>query len=68
MKKIFFIAVAAIISSLILSCEAPAIEELNSQATTQVVKRESLNVNSTDPVADDGPGDNVIVILPPKKP
>ena len=68
MKKIFFTAIIVLSSKLVLSCEAPAIEESNPIATEQTIIQNPIPTNPANMFADDGPGDNVIIILPPKKP
>lgn len=68
MKKILFTAIILLSGKLVVSCEAPAIIESNPIATEQTIIRNPIPTNPANMFADDGPGDNVIIILPPKKP
>lgn len=66
MKKLFLIAVFTSVIVSLASCEAEAITLTNNQ-------KEQLHPNvieeSNRPIiSDDGPGDDVIILIPPKKP
>ncbi len=77
MKKIFFIAVMVTSGLVMVSCEADAIDSTNTQTKHFGVQKIDQKLNQTytsplsntsNPMASDGPGDEVIIITPPKKP
>ena len=66
MKKTLLVAVITAVGLAFASCEAEALALTSDQT-------EQLNANDSDQntmpiVSDDGPGDDVIIIIPPKKP
>jgi hypothetical protein len=76
MKKIFFIAAFAV-SGLVMmvSCDADAIDSATSQAKEFAIQKEnpksmengSISIlNTSTASANEGPGDDVIIIHPPK--
>jgi hypothetical protein len=66
MKKIFLLGAFTLLSTTIFSCTADDIETENSMRAE--VEKNTIPVETT-PVsyADDGPGDQVVIIYPPKK-
>jgi hypothetical protein len=75
MKKIFFIAAFAVSGLVMVSCDADAIDSTTSQAKEFAIKKEnpksmengSISVlNTSTAIANGGPGDDVIIIHPPK--
>lgn len=78
MKKIFFIAAMVVVSGLVMvSCDADAIDSATPQAKDFGVQKEGLKFNESDtsplsntstPMATEGPGDEIIIITPPKNP
>jgi hypothetical protein len=75
MKKIFFIAAFAVSGLVMVSCDADAIDSTTSQAKEFAIKKEnpksmengSISVlNTSTASANGGPGDDVIIIHPPK--
>ena len=77
MKKIFFTATIALSGLFMLSCEADAIDSSTAQANDFGIQKKGLKVNITGSnylsgtgtiMAADGPGDDVIIITPPKNP
>lgn len=66
MKKALLIAAITAVGLAFASCEAEAFAQTSKQT-------EHLDANGSDEttmpvVSDDGPGDDVIIIIPPKKP
>ena len=53
-----------------VSCEVDAIDSTNTQTKDFGVQKidQKLNQTYTSPMASNGPGDEVIIITPPKKP
>ncbi|MFV8347687.1 hypothetical protein [Flavobacterium sp. ZB4P13] len=77
MKKIFFTAAIAVSGLVMVSCDADAIDSTTPQAKDFGVQKNDLKFNesytsplsnTSSPMASDGPGDEVIIITPPKKP
>jgi hypothetical protein len=77
MKKIFFTAAIAVTALVMVSCEADGIDSLNPQTKDSGVQKTGLNFsaagtnNLSSPsslMVSDGPGDEIIIITPPKKP
>jgi hypothetical protein len=77
MKKIFFTAAVAVSGLVMVSCEADAIDSAIPQAKNFRVQKKGLEFNERDtialfntstPMASEGPGDEIIIITPPKKP
>lgn len=78
MKKIFFTAAIVVVSGLVMvSCDADAIDSTAPQAKDFGVQRKGLKFNESytsplsntnSPMATEGPGDEIIIITPPKKP
>ena len=73
MKKIFFTAAMAVSSLVMVSCDADAIDSVSAQGTDLGVQKTGLKFNgslsnTSTPMASDGPGDEIIIITPPKKP
>lgn len=77
MKKIFFTAAMAVSGLVMVSCEADAIDNAIPQAKIFRVQKNGLEFKDRDtiplfntsiPIASDGPGDEIIIITPPKKP
>jgi hypothetical protein len=77
MKKIFFTAAIAVTALVMVSCEADAIDSSTPQAKDFGVQKIGLEFNETRPgsfsrtstlMATEGPGDDVIIITPPKNP
>ena len=77
MKKIFFTAAIAVTALVMVSCEADGIDSSSPQAKSSGVHKTGLNFNATGTsnlsnqssiMASDGPGDEIIIITPPKKP
>ena len=75
MKKIFFIAAFAVSGLVIVSCDADAIDSTTSQAKEYTIQKEnpksmgngSISIlNTSTASANGGPGDDVIIIHPPK--
>lgn len=75
MKKIFFIAAFAVSSLVMVSCEADAIDSTTSQAKEFGIPKENLKsmdhgsnsvLTTSTANAKGGPGDDVIIIHPPK--
>lgn len=75
MKKIFFTAAFAVSGLVIVSCDADAIDSTTSQAKEFAIQKEnpksmengSISVlNTSTAGANGGPGDDVIIIHPPK--
>jgi hypothetical protein len=76
MKKIFFTAAIAVSGLVMVSCDAEAIDSTTPQAKDFRVQKKELKFNESDtsslsntssPMANDGPGDEIIIITPPKK-
>ncbi|WP_432670634.1 hypothetical protein [Flavobacterium sp. SM2513] len=66
MKKTLLVAVITAVGLAFVSCEAETLAHTSDST-------EQLNANGSDQntmpiVSDDGPGDDVIIIIPPKKP
>ncbi|MFV8333152.1 hypothetical protein [Flavobacterium sp. GSP14] len=77
MKKIFFTAAIAVSGLVMVSCDADAIDSEDAQGTDLGVQKTGIKFNgsytiplsnTSTPVASDGPGDEIIIITPPKKP
>lgn len=77
MKKIFFTAAMAVSGLVMVSCDADAIDSASIQAKDLGVQKTGLKFNesytsplsnTSTPMASDGPGDEIIIITPPKKP
>lgn len=77
MKKIFFTAAIAVTALVMVSCEADAIDSSTPQAKDFGVQKIGREFNETRTgsfsgtstlMAADGPGDDVIIITPPKNP
>lgn len=77
MKKYFFTAAVAVLGLVMVSCEADAIDSAIPQAKIFRVQKKVLEFNERDtiplfntntPMASEGPGDEIIIITPPKKP
>lgn len=77
MKKIFFTTAIAVTALVMVSCEADAIDSSISQAKDFGVQKTGLKLNETGAssltspstlMASDGPGDEIIIITPPKNP
>ena len=77
MKKIFFIAAVAVSGLVMVSCDAHSIDSAAPQANDFGAQRKGLKFNESDtsplsntssPMATEGPGDEIIIITPPKKP
>ncbi|MBC7749182.1 MAG: hypothetical protein H7Z76_11525 [Methylotenera sp.] len=75
MKKIFFTAAFAVSGLVMVSCDADAIDSTTSQAKEYAIQKEnpksmengSISVlNTSTASANGGPGDDVIIIHPPK--
>lgn len=75
MKKIFFTAAFAVSGLVMVSCDADAIDSTTSQAKEFAIQKEnpksmengSISVlNTSTASANGGPGDDVIIIHPPK--
>ena len=75
MKKIFFTAAFAVSGLVMVSCDADAIDSTTSQAKELAIQKEnpksmengSISVlNTSTATANGGPGDDVIIIHPPK--
>jgi hypothetical protein len=66
MKKIFIMGAFALLSTTIYSCTADDIETENSMRTE--VEKITIPADKTpESYAEDGPGDQVVIIHPPKK-
>ncbi|MGZ9677458.1 hypothetical protein [Flavobacterium sp. GNP002] len=77
MKKIFFIAAFAVSSLVIVSCDADGIDSASAKAKDFGVQKTDQKFNESytsplsntnNPIASDGPCDEIIIITPPKKP
>lgn len=77
MKKIFFIAAIALSGLVMVSCDADAIDSSTPQSKDFGVQKKDLKSNNTitSPLsttstlmASEGPGDEIIIITPPKNP
>lgn len=77
MKKIFFIAVGALVGLVMVSCDTDAIGSTAIQGKHVGVQAKVQNLKSNDSIPMDninssttleGPGDEIIIITPPKKP
>ncbi|OAB25199.1 hypothetical protein SAMN05444395_101154 [Flavobacterium fryxellicola] len=77
MKKIFFIAAFAVSGLVIVSCDADAIDSTTAQSKEFAIQKENLKsmendsisiVNTSTVNASKGPGDEIIIITPPKNP
>ncbi|WP_369765296.1 hypothetical protein [Flavobacterium sp. WC2429] len=77
MKKIFFTAAIAVTALVMVSCEADGIDSSTPQAKDFGVQKTGLKFNETGTnslsspstlMANDGPGDEIIIITPPKNP
>lgn len=77
MKKIFFTAAIAVTALVMVSCEADGIDSSTPQAKDFGVQKTGLKFNETGTsslsspstlMASDGPGDEIIIITPPKNP
>jgi hypothetical protein len=77
MKKIFFTVAIAVTALVMVSCEADAIESSTPQAKDFGVQKTGLKFNETGTsslsspstlMASEGPGDEIIIITPPKNP
>jgi hypothetical protein len=77
MKKIFFTAAVVVSGLVMVSCEADAIHSAIPQAKDFRVQTKGLEFKETDTIpmlnistsmTSDGPGDDVIIITPPKNP
>lgn len=77
MKKIFFTAAIAVSGLVMVSCDADPIVNTSAQAKDLGVQKTDLKFNeshtiplssTSTPMASDGPGDEIIIIKPPKKP
>ncbi|SDG94597.1 hypothetical protein SAMN04488062_103166 [Flavobacterium omnivorum] len=75
MKKIFFTAAFAVSGLVMVSCDADAIDSTTSQAKEYAIQKEnpksmgngSISIlNTSTASANGGPGDDVIIIHPPK--
>jgi hypothetical protein len=69
MKKICLLAAFAVIGLAFVSCDADALTDTNNQ----IKQVHADDLGKTEPATSgntggDGPGDDVIIILPPKKP
>jgi hypothetical protein len=76
MKKFFFTAAVAVSGLVMVSCEADAIDSTSPQAKDFEVQKKGLEFNKRDALplfnsstmmASEGPGDEIIIITPPKK-
>jgi len=74
MKKIFFTAAIAVTALVMVSCEADAIDSSTPQAKDFGVHPKTNETslgsmpNTSTLMATEGPGDDVIIITPPKNP
>lgn len=73
MKKIFFIAALAVSGLVMVSCDADMVERATPQSKGFSTQKENLKptdtlVKTSPTCASDGPGDEIIIITPPKKP
>lgn len=77
MKKIFFTAAIAVTALVMVSCEADGIDSSTPQAKDFGVQKTGLKLNATGTsnlsspstlMANEGPGDEIIIITPPKNP
>ncbi|MBP4141951.1 hypothetical protein J3S90_09060 [Flavobacterium sp. P4023] len=77
MKKIFFIAAFTVSGLVMVSCDADSIDNTTAQAKEFAIKKENLKSMENDSVsvlkistvnANLDPGDEIIIITPPKKP
>ncbi len=69
MKKLLLAAVLTAASFALVSCEADALSDSTPQL--EQVHADALGENPPvvgDPAPGEGPGDDVIIIIPPKKP
>jgi hypothetical protein len=66
MKKVFFIATVAVSSLVMVSCDAEAIEG----STSQSKEKNSIPFvsSNTANASEGGPGNEVIIVTPPKTP
>ena len=66
MKKIFFVATVVVSSLAMVSCDAEAIEG----STPQSKENNTIAFvsSSTANASEDGPGNDIIIITPPKNP
>jgi hypothetical protein len=66
MKKIFFVATVVVSSLVMVSCDAEAIEG----STPQSKENNTIPFvsSSTANASEDGPGNEVIIVTPPKNP
>ncbi|MFV8369630.1 hypothetical protein [Flavobacterium sp. LB2R40] len=77
MKKIFFTAAMAVSGLVMVSCDVDTIDSATTQAKDFGVHKKGLEFNESHVsplnntstlMATEGPGDDVIIITPPKKP
>ncbi|WP_016990232.1 hypothetical protein [Flavobacterium sp. ACAM 123] len=77
MKKIFFIAAFAVSGLVMGSCDADAIDSTTAQSKEFAIQKENLKSMERDSIsvlntstvnASEDPGDEIIIITPPKKP
>ncbi|MBG6062231.1 hypothetical protein IWX83_002027 [Flavobacterium sp. CG_9.1] len=77
MKKIFFIAAFTVSGLVMVSCDADAIDSTTAQSKEFAIQKEKLKsmendsisiVNTSTVNASEGPGDEIIIITPPKNP
>jgi hypothetical protein len=75
MKKIFFIAAFAVSGLVMVSCDADAVDSTTAQSKEFAIQKETLKsmekdsisvLNTNTASASEGPGDDVIIIHPPK--
>lgn len=77
MKKIFFAAALAVFGLVMVSCDTDAIDSTTSQSKEFSIQKENLKsmentsisiVNTSTVNASEDPGDEIIIITPPKNP
>lgn len=77
MKKIFFTAAIAVSGLVMVSCDADAIDSATTQSKEFETRKENLKSKDNSAISlpnisadaeSEGPGDDVIIITPPKKP
>ncbi len=67
MKKLFLMGAVTLFGSTIISCTADAIGTENSTSTTTLKEEKNQAYEELNSNVNDGPGDEPVVIYPPKK-
>lgn len=67
MKKLFIMGVVTLLSSTIISCTADAVGTEKSPSATTLKEKANQHYDQLNSNINDGPGDEPVVIHPPKK-